>query len=85
MDGGPTCFGDSGGPLFRLLETKGGVVVPVTIGVFSFVLWGTCQGEAEPGYYGRLRPFTDWVKRYVPEEEVCWYSDKDGIIPPTKS
>ena len=86
IDGGPSCFGDSGGPLFRLMEDQdkngGSPVVPVQIGVFSFILWGTCQGVAEPGYYGRVKLFREWIKKYVPEEEICWYSKNKGIVPP---
>ena len=45
IDGGPACFGDSGGPLWRTVTNKDtGIQVPVVIGVFSFTLWGTCWG-----------------------------------------
>ena len=45
IDGGPACFGDSGGPLWRtVIDKKTKKKVPVLIGVFSFTLWGTCHG-----------------------------------------
>ena len=52
INGGPNCFGDSGGPLWRTVEAESKLEnestkkkkVPVLIGVFSFLLWGTCHG-----------------------------------------
>ena len=45
IDGGPACFGDSGGPLWKAVtDNKTNKKVPVLIGVFSFTLWGTCHG-----------------------------------------
>ena len=52
INGGPNCFGDSGGPLWRFVEAESKLEnestkkkkVPVLIGVFSFLLWGTCHG-----------------------------------------
>ena len=48
INGGPNCFGDSGGPLWRAVtvdsDGKKEKKVPVLVGVFSFLLWGTCYG-----------------------------------------
>ena len=48
INGGPNCFGDSGGPLWRAVTVDSGgkkeKKVPVLVGVFSFLLWGTCYG-----------------------------------------
>ena len=52
INGGPNCFGDSGGPLWRTVEAHSNLKngsqkkknVPVLVGVFSFLLWGTCYG-----------------------------------------
>ena len=71
INGGPSCFGDSGGPLFRIVD-KNDTVTPVLVGVFSFMLWGTCQGEDEPGYYGRISHSVDWIQKYIPSNELCW-------------
>jgi secreted trypsin-like serine protease len=78
IDGGPSCFGDSGGPLWKMVNNpyKGGTPTPVLIGVFSFMLWGTCIGRNEPGYYGRVSDHIEWIHRYVPKEEVCKYPSK---------
>ena len=46
------------------------------VGVFSYLLWGTCHGNQNPKYYGRVSAITDWIKQYVPEEQICEYSDK---------
>lgn len=70
INGGPSCFGDSGGPLWRLIDS-----IPVQIGVFSFMLWGVCVGRQEPTYYGRVTDYVDWIHRYVPKRETCFYSD----------
>ena len=75
FDGGPGCFGDSGGPLWReVYDEKSGKKVPVIVGVFSFLLWGTCHGAQSPKYYGKVAPITDWIKQYVPENQICEYS-----------
>ena len=52
INGGPNCFGDSGGPLWRTVDAHSKLEndtikkknVPVLVGVFSFLLWGTCYG-----------------------------------------
>ena len=76
-DGGPGCFGDSGGPLWReVYDEASGNKVPVLVGVFSYLLWGTCHGSQEPKYYGRIKSITDWIYKYVPKEQTCVYSDK---------
>ena len=61
INGGPACFGDSGGPAYTV--TRDGT--PVQVGVFSFMLWGTCQGAAEPSYFVRVKEILDWIKLYV--------------------
>jgi len=66
IDGGPACFGDSGGPAFKIVDST-----PVLQGVFSYMLWGTCRGRHEPSYYGRVTDFLEWIYRHVPREEVC--------------
>ena len=66
VDGGPACFGDSGGPAFKIVDST-----PVLQGVFSYILWGTCRGRHEPSYYGRVTDYLEWIYRHVPREEVC--------------
>ena len=66
VNGGPSCFGDSGGPAW--VSDNG---VPVQIGVFSFVLWGSCKGNQDPGYHQSVEHSLDWILKYVPEKEVC--------------
>jgi len=61
VNGGPSCFGDSGGPLWQLRQKRDGTKVPVLIGVFSFMLWGTCTGRADPGYYVKVADLHDWI------------------------
>ena len=77
FDGGPGCFGDSGGPLWReVFDKKTNRKVPVLVGVFSFLLWGTCHGSQNPKYYGRVSSVVNWIKKYVPEEQICEYSNE---------
>ena len=71
INGGPSCFGDSGGPLFSIDQKKG---IANLIGVFSFLLWGTCQGAAEPAYYAKLSHHADWLKFYLENDVDCWSS-----------
>ena len=75
VDGGPGCFGDSGGPLWRqVTDEKTKTVVPVVVGVFSYLLWGTCHGAQEPKFYGQVASIKDWINQYVPIEQTCEYS-----------
>ena len=75
VDGGPGCFGDSGGPLWRqVTDEKTKTVVPVLVGVFSYLLWGTCHGAQEPKFYGQVASIKDWINQYVPIEQTCEYS-----------
>ncbi len=75
VSGGPVCFGDSGGPIFQLVyDQRRKLVRPVIIGVFSFLLWGTCEGEDDPAYFGRINFVEDWIKKYV-GNDVCWAGD----------
>lgn len=76
IDGGPSCFGDSGGPFWRMVPHKEKGHIPVLVGVYSFMLWGTCIGQNEPGYYGRVKHYINWILEYVPKDQVCIYSDK---------
>jgi secreted trypsin-like serine protease len=73
INGGPACFGDSGGPLYTVIDG-----VPVHTGVFSFLLWGTCRGRAEPSYYGRTEDYMEWIEKYIPGDEMCKFG-KDGF------
>ncbi|TRY80097.1 hypothetical protein TCAL_17094 [Tigriopus californicus] len=70
LEGGPGCFGDSGGPAFRVMtDPVTNRKVPVLMGVFSFMLWGTCGSREEPSYYGHLRARSggqsshSWIRR----------------------
>ncbi len=77
---GRICYGDSGGPLFQLVyDSANDVVIPVIVGIFSFILWDPCHGRHEPAYMGKVQFLEDWIRRYVPEEETCWVG-KDGKI-----
>ena len=67
VNGGPSCFWDSGGPPFTV--TGDGRVV--LFGVFSFMLWGTCRGRDEPSYYVRVEDNVQWLMKYVSREEIC--------------
>ncbi len=52
-----SCYGDSGGPLVAPLGDGKGFV---QVGVLS---WGIqCGNPTLPGVYGRVAPFTQWIK-----------------------
>ena len=46
------------------------------VGVFSYLLWGTCHGAQSPKYYGKIVPIINWIKQYVPENQICEFSDE---------
>merc|ERR1711915_188018 len=71
IDGGGACFGDSGGPLFKMVK-DGYHEKPVLLGVMSFLLWGACKSMFEPTYFTRVHRFVDFIKNYVPEDELCF-------------
>ena len=56
-DGGvDSCFGDSGGPILRLVDDRW-----VQVGIVS---WGEdCALPGKPGVYSRLSKFANWVQR----------------------
>lgn len=73
VGGRDTCYGDSGGPLFR---TLGGV--PRISGIVS---WGEgCAEPGKPGVYTRVASFRDWVdatmRRY---DTLAVDSDATGL------
>ncbi len=80
INGGPNCFGDSGGPLFSVVRAGVRRQVPVLVGVFSFMLWGTCSGREEPGYHGDVEALLRWIEKYVDRDEMCRYGG-DGFKP----
>jgi len=67
IDGGPNCFGDSGGPIFRVSEKNETIIE----GVYSYMLWGTCRGRKEPSYVMELSHLHDWIFQNVPEKDIC--------------
>ena len=75
INGGALCVGDSGGPLWvyntgkKKMSTQ--KAVPVQMGVYSFMPWGTCSGAHETSFFGYIPQFLDWIFQYVPEEDVC--------------
>ena len=48
-------------------------LVPVLVGVFSYLLWGTCYGTQELKYYDDVKEVVPWIYKYVPEEETCTF------------
>ena len=70
INGGAFCYGDSGGPLW-VYDDKNDDKVPVQMGVYSFMPWGTYTGAHEPSYFGNVVKYLDWIFQYVPEEHVC--------------
>lgn len=72
-EGGPGCFGDSGGPAFQIVtDPKTNRKTPVVMGVFSFMLWGTCGSREEPSYYGHVNAYSSWIESYVPTKKLCY-------------
>ena len=45
--------------------------IPVQMGVYSFMPWGTCTGTHDQSYFGNVVKYLDWIFQYVPEEQVC--------------
>ena len=68
INGGAFCYGDSGGPLWVYDTTQ---KVPVQMGVYSYMPWGSCSGAHETGFFADVPQFLDWIFQYVPEDQVC--------------
>jgi len=59
--GADTCGGDSGGPLFRAANRRGGR--PLLIGLTS---WGFgCARASLPGVYARVSHYSDWIHSHI--------------------
>lgn len=73
INGGGFCYGDSGGPLWVYLKNgyDKNDDIPVQMGLYSYMPWGTCTGAHEPSYFGAVAMFLDWIYQYVPEWQVC--------------
>jgi len=68
---GVACQGDAGAPLFKYVS-QNGIQKPVLIGIFSFMLWGTCRGRQEPSYFTRINHYVDsFILKHVPRNETC--------------
>jgi hypothetical protein len=68
---GVACAGDAGAPLFKYVE-ENGVRKPVLVGLFSFLLWGTCRGKEEPSYFTNVEAYMDsFILKYIPKNETC--------------
>ena len=73
---GAACLGDSGAPLFKYVEDNG-IEKPVLVGIFSFLLWGTCRGRNEPSYFSKVKAYMDnFILKYIPKNETCIVSTK---------
>ena len=74
IEGGPGCFGDSGGPLWRnVKDPRTNYEVPVLVGTFSYLLWGTCHGTQDLKYYDEVKDIVDWIYTHVPKSETCQF------------
>ena len=68
---GVACQGDAGAPLFKYVDHRG-VQKPVLVGLFSFLLWGTCRGKQEPSYFTRVQHYMEsFILKHVPRNETC--------------
>jgi secreted trypsin-like serine protease len=65
---GGTCFGDSGGPIFR-----GPFASDTIVGVNSFVLNGNCRGTGF-AYRTDQQAVLDWIQSLVPAEQWAYIS-----------
>ena len=77
VEGGPGCFGDSGGPLWRNVRDPGtGILVPVLVATFSYLLWGTCHGIHDLKYYEEVEEIIPWIYKFVPKHETCEFGTR---------
>jgi Trypsin len=68
---GIACMGDPGGPLFKYVDDNG-IQKPLLVGLFSFMLWGTCRGKNEPSYFLKVKPYMEnFIFKYIPKNETC--------------
>jgi len=66
--GSDTCQGDSGGAFVRQIR-RGRKLQWVVAGVVS---WGEgCAQKDKYGYYTRVYPFIDWIKKTMEEPSTC--------------
>ena len=57
INGGAFCYGDSGGPLWVYGDKNDDI--PVQMGVYSFMPWGTCTGTHDQSYFGNVVKYLD--------------------------
>ena len=71
---GPSCFGDEGGPLFRVHRKRA-----VLVGIFSFVPWGKCVGREDLGFFTGVKEHMAWIRQYVAWDET-FVMDEGGSL-----
>ena len=45
--------------------------MPVLVGTFSYLLWGTCHGTQDLKYYDDIKYILPWIYNNVPKSETC--------------
>ena len=59
-----------------MMDKATGKQVPVLVGLFSYLLWGTCQGVQDLKYYDDIQAIVPWIYKYVPKDETCQFGTK---------
>lgn len=65
-----SCKGDSGGPVWKILQFEDGIKRAIQVGVVSRGM-ELCAAKNHPAVYTKVKEFVSWIRKHVKDATVC--------------